>query len=126
MAIKNTVAIPMKNGMPIPANNCVVSVIHFPQVRVIYDEAGVATGKTRKITYDLFPYVTEGDITTEGVDFVSGEMDGIPSGWEKEMDDAEYAALLADGTLAEVWLKDQFDIWLAGNAATVVDPYTGL
>lgn len=126
MAIKNTVAIAMKNGMSIPANNCVVSQIHFPQVVVTYDEEGVPDGKVRKITYDILPYMSEGDITTEGVDFIQGEMVDVPSGWEKEMDDAEYAALLADGTLAEVWLKDQFDIWLAGNAATVVDPYSAL
>lgn len=31
--------------------------------------------------------------------------------------------ITVDGTKAEVWLKDQLNIWLAGKAATIVDPY---
>lgn len=123
MAVKNTVAIAMKNGMDIPANNVIVSAVHFPKPEPQYDEEGVYTGVKRYITYDLFPYKTEADVTTEGVDYIQGEMVNVPSGWSKEMDAAEYAAILADGTLAEVWLKDQLDIWLAGNVAVIVDPY---
>lgn len=123
MAVKNTVAIAMKNGMSIPANNVIVSAVHFPKAEVQYDDEGTYTGVKRYITYDLFPYMTEADVTTEGVEYIVGEMADVPSGWIKEMSDAEYAALLADGSLAEVWLKDQLNIWLAGNAATVIDPY---
>jgi hypothetical protein len=123
MAVKNTVAVAMKNGMDIPANNVIISAIHFPKPEVQYDENGAYTGVKRFVTYDLFPYKTEADVTTEGVDYIVGEMVDVPSGWSKEMTDQEYAALLADGTLAEVWLKDQLNIWLAGNAATVIDPY---
>ncbi len=122
MAIKNTVVVAMKNGLDIPTGNTFTTKIHTwsdPQ----YDENRVYTGVKRYISYDLFPYKTEADIVTDGVEFISGEMVDVPNGWTKEMSPAEYAALLADGTLAEVWLKDQFNIWLAGNAATVVDPY---
>jgi hypothetical protein len=123
MAIKNTVVIPMNNGMEIPANNVIVTSVHFPKAEPQYDESGVYTEVVRIITYDLFPYKTEADVTTEGVSFIQGEMVGVPSGWSKTMSPSEYAAILADGTLAEVWLKAQLNIWLAGNAASVVDPY---
>lgn len=123
MAIKNTVAIPMIDGMEIPANNVIVTAVHFPKALPQYDENGVYTGVKRYITYDLFPYKTEADVTKEGVSYILGEMVDVPSGWSKEMTPAEYAAILADGTLAEVWLKDQLNIWLAGNAAVIVDPY---
>jgi hypothetical protein len=124
MAIKNSVAILMKSGMSIPANNVVVSAVHFPKPTPIYDDAGVYTGDVvRLITYDLLPYMTEADITTKGVDFVSGEMVNVPNGWSRQITPAEYTALIANGALAEVWLKDQFNIWLAGNVASIVNPF---
>lgn len=123
MAVKNTVPIVMKSGMSIPANNVIVSAVHFPKPKPQYDEEGIYTGVKRIITYDLFPYMTEADVTTQGVEPILGEMNDVPNGWQKEMSDAEYAEILADGTKAEVWLKDQLNIWLAGNAATIVDPY---
>lgn len=123
MAIKNSVAIEFSSGFSIPANNVIVAATHFPKFVCEYDEEGAYTGVVRKITYDLFPYVTEADVTEQDKDFVSGSMVNVPSGWEKIMTPAEYVALLADGTLAEVWLKDQFNIWLVGNTATVIDPY---
>jgi hypothetical protein len=122
MAIKNSVTVEFTAGFSIAADNVIVSAIHFPQPQPQYDEEGAYTGIIRKITYDLFPYVSEADITTEGKTFVGGEMVLIPSGWEKVMDDAEYAALLADGSLAEVWLKDYIQS-LIGGTSTVIDPY---
>jgi hypothetical protein len=122
MAVKNTVAITMTSGLSIPADNVIVSKTHIwsePQ----YDEEGTYTGVDRYIAYDIIPYKTEGDVTTQGIQPVSGEMENVPSGWTKLMTAQEYTDLLADGSLAEVWLKDQFNIWLSGNAATVVDPY---
>jgi hypothetical protein len=123
MAIKNTVAIEFSAGFSIPANNVIVVATYFPKFVCQYDENGVYTGVVRVITYDLMPYWSEADITTEGKDFVGGSMVLVPSGWDKIMTDQEYAALLANGALAEVWLKDQLNIWLVGNAATVIDPY---
>ena len=123
MAVKNTVAITMIDGMEIPANNVIVTSIHFPKPIPQYNEGGEYTGVKRYINYDLFPYKTEADVTREAVTFISGQMTDVPSGWQKEMSDEEYADILADGSLAEVWLKDQLNIWLVGNAATVVDPY---
>ena len=124
MAIKNTVSIEMKSGMPIPANNVFVTAIHFPKPEPIYDSNGVYTGNvTRKIAYDFFPYMTEADVTTDGKDYILGEMVDVPNGWVKEMTPAEYASLLADGTLAEQWVRDQLNIWLPGNVAVIIDPY---
>lgn len=122
MAIKNSVAIEFKAGFSIPANNVIVAPAHFPLVIPLYDDAGVYIGKIRKITYDLFPYVTEADITTKGKAHVSGEMLLLPSGWEKEMTDQEFTDLLANGTLAEVWLKDYIE-GIIGGTSTVIDPY---
>lgn len=123
MAIKNTVPIAMKDGMDIPANNVIVSAVHFPKAIPQYDDEGVYTGVVRLITYDLFLYKTEAGVTTQGVGHILGKMVDVPNGWSKEMSESEYAEILADGTKAEVWLRDQLNIWLAGNAATIIDPY---
>jgi hypothetical protein len=122
MAVKNSVSIEFKAGFSIPANNVIVAATHFPKVTPIYDEAGVYVDKIRLVTYDILPYITEADITTEGKDFVGGEMLLIPSGWERPITDAEYLALLADGTLAEVWLKDYIES-LIGGTSTIINPY---
>lgn len=114
----------MKDGLDLPANNVIVAQVAFPKPIPEYDDEGVYTGDViRKITYTLFPYKDEASITTDGIDSVSGEMTLIPFGWEKEMTPVEYAALLADGSLAEVWLKDQIAIWTPGNSPTIIDPY---
>lgn len=124
MAIKNSIAIEMKDGLSLPAENVIVAQIAFPKPAPQYNEEGAYTGNViRKIEYTLFPYKDEVSITTEGVEFVSGEMKLIPLGWSKEMTPAEYVALLADGSLAEVWLKDQIAVWTPGNNPTVIDPY---
>jgi hypothetical protein len=122
MAIKNTVAIAMRDGIDIPVDNVIVSKTHVwsePQ----YNEEGVYTGVQRYIAYDLLPYKDEASVTTYGVESIKGEMVDVPSGWTKQMTAQEYTDLLADGSLAEFWLKDQFNIWLSGNNASVVDPY---
>jgi len=122
MAIKNTVIVTMKSGIDIPANNCFTNKFHSWSESQ-FDEEGVYTGVKRYVSYDLFPWKTQGDITTFGKQPIEGEMVDVPNGWMKELTSQEYIDLLADGTLAEVWLKDQFNIWLPGNAAVIVDPY---
>ena len=124
MAIKNTVAIAMNDGMDIPANNVVVSKTHvWAEPQYDAENNNAYAGVKRYIAYDLLPYKDEASVTTYGVDSIQGAMNDVPSGWTKEMTEQEYTDLLADGSLAEVWLKDQFNIWLSGNNASVIDPY---
>ncbi len=124
MAIKNSIAIAMKSGLNLPADNVFVVKVNIPQFQPIYDESGVYTGDVLMvITYDILPYVTEADITTKDKTSALGEMELVPSGWTKEMTPVEYAALLANGALAEVWLQDQIAIWTPGNVPTLINPY---
>lgn len=124
MAVKNSVAIPTVSGTQLPADNCIVSIVSFPQPTPEYDDEGNYTGNVvRIINYTLIPYISEASITTEGDVPVSDAMAAFPEGaWSKSMSPAEFTALQADGSLAEQWLAAEIQSRV-GGASTVVDPY---
>ena len=124
MAVKNSVAVPLEGGLSLPADNCIVSIVSFPQPEPEYDDEGVYTGNVKRvINYTLLPYVSEAAITTEGDTWLQNPMVAFPDGaWSKEMSPAEFTALQADGSLAEQWLAAEMQSRV-GGASTVVDPY---
>lgn len=127
MAVKNSVAIPCSGGVQLPADNCIVSIVSFPQPQPEYDDEGVYTGNVvRIINYTLLPYVSEAAITTQDETWVQNPMQAFPDGaWSKSMSPAEFTALQADGSLAEQWLAAEIQSRV-GGVSTVVDPYDGV
>lgn len=123
MAIQNSVALTDLSGRTVPADNVVVSAVHFPKATLNLDDNGVWDGTvTRLITYDLFTYPAVANVQNPDDDYVLGGVKEFPSGWDKEMTPEEYTDLLANGTLAEVWLRDYLQ-GIIGGVSTIIDPY---
>lgn len=110
-------------NLPIAANNVVISNIHFPRATVISNDPTIVV--KRIITYDLFNYISvnavQQDLTGNG--YIMGGVKEFSSGYTREMTPAEYAAILADGSLAEVWLKDYLESILGAGTCSVINPY---
>ena len=111
-----------KSGLKLPVNNVVISSIHFPKPTVSENEEGDKV-YTRIITYDLFNYITIVEVKTVSDNYVNGGVVEFGGGYEKKMTDAEYNAILADGSLAEVWLKEYLDGILGADSCTIINPY---
>jgi hypothetical protein len=124
MALKLNKTLKTVSGLTLPIDNVITSKLHFPFVIVDVDGEGNPDGTyTRMITYDLRNYVSDAEVLLAGDNFVKGGVEEFPSGYEKIMTDQEYADLLADGSLAEVWLKDYIDSIMGANTCTIFDPY---
>lgn len=125
MAIKNSVVLNTESGFEVPIDNVIVCSTHVKKAIPLHDDKGKFIGVKRVITYDLFNYknITELRSETENnPNNITGGIKELPSGWEKVMTDAEYIALLSDGSLAEVWLKDYVQS-IIGGTSIVFDPY---
>ena len=122
MALKLNKTLTSKAGLVIPTDNVIVTATHFPKTEVSLDEQGDNV-YTRIITYDVFNYISAAAVISEDDNFIQGGSKEIPSGYDKVMTPAEYAALLADGSLAEVWLKEWVDSIMGAGTATIFDPY---
>jgi len=122
MGLKLNKELTTQSGLSIPVNNIVVSAIHFPTVKVGKDAEGNKT-YTRIITYDLFNYATEAMARDLGDDYIKGGCIEFGGGYEKRMTDAEYAAILADGSISEVWLKEYIDDIMGAGTCAIIDPY---
>jgi hypothetical protein len=124
MALKLNKTLSTQSGLTLPVNNVITSALHFPFVIVNVDEDGNPDGTyTRRITYDLRNYVADADVIKAGDNYVKGGVTEFPTGYEKVMTDQEYADLLADGSLAEVWLQEYIDGIMGAGTATIFDPY---
>lgn len=124
MALKLNKTLTTQSGLTLPVNNVITSATHFPFVIVNVGEDGNPDGTyTRRITYDLRNYVSEADVIKAGDNYVKGGVIEFPAGYEKIMTEAEYNALLANGALAEVWLKDYIDGIMGAGTCTIFDPY---
>lgn len=122
MALKINKTLSTESGLALPVDNVVTSQLHSPFVRVYKDGEGV-TKYERRVTYDLRNYVSNDNVIKEGDNFIPGGVEEFPAGYEKILTDVEYADLLSDGALAEVWLKEYLDGILGANSATIYDPY---
>jgi len=122
MALKLNKGLTSKAGLPIPKDNIIVTATHFPKTEVYKDEQG-ANVYVRKITYDVFNYVSAATVIDEYDNYIQGGSKEIPSGYIKIMTPTEYLALLSNGSLAEVWLKDWVDSIMGAGTATIFDPY---
>lgn len=112
-----------QSGLTIPVDNVIISSISFPIASLSIDQAGDLV-VTRRICYTLFNYISVAEIQkAENDSYIKGGSIEIPAGYEKIMTPAEYAAILADGSLAEVWLKEYVDGIMGAGTATVIDPY---
>jgi len=124
MALKLNKTLTTQSGLLLPVNNVIISALHFPYAVVNTDVGGQPNGTyTRKITYDLRNYISSAEVLLAGGNFVKGGVTQFPSGYEKIMTEKEYAELLADGSLAEVWLKEFVDSIMGANTASIFDPY---
>jgi hypothetical protein len=122
MAIQNTAVLTDLSGRPVPTNNIVISAVHFPKPTLNKNAQGGWDGTvTRLITYDIFVYVSKATLQALD-DFIQGGVREFPSGWQREMTEQEYLDILANGMLAEVWLKDYINA-LIGGTSTIVNPY---
>lgn len=124
MAIKNSVQLTTSAGLIVPADNVIIVVVHFPKPTLNLDAEGNWDGTVkRKITYDLFTYISKVAIQTPGDRPISSGVKEYPNGWEREMTDQDYIDILANGMLAEVWLKDFLNATVPNNAATIINPF---
>jgi hypothetical protein len=121
MALKLNKTLSTKSGLTLPINNVVTSALHFPFVNVV--DNGGSTSYIRKITYDLRNYISDAEVILVGDNFVKGGVIEFGGGYEKIMTDQEYADLLADGSLAEVWLKEYIDGIMGVGTCTIFEPY---
>lgn len=124
MALKLNKELNTKSGLPLPVNNVITSQLYSPFVIVNVDEDGNPDGTyTRMLTYDLRNYKSETEVVKAGDNYVKGGVEEFPSGYQKILTNAEYEALLADGSLAEVWLKEYIDGIMGAGTCTIFDPY---
>jgi len=124
MALKLNKTLTTQSGLNVPVNNVITSALHFPFVIVNIDEDGNPDGTyARRITYDLRNYASEADVRKAGDNFIQGGVIEFPAGYEKIMTEQEYADLLADGSLAEVWLQEYINGIMGAGTATIIDPY---
>lgn len=121
MAVEINIPLDTNSGLSLPVDNVVVSNIHFPKA-ILKIELGVLI-VTRMVTYDLFNYISKAAIQALDGNVKGGVVE-FSGGYEKVMTPAEYAAILADGTLAEVWLKDYLESILGAGTCTIIDPYS--
>ena len=122
MALKLNKELTTKSGLKIPVDNVIISGIHFPPAIVSMDKDDENV-YTRRVTYDLLNYISEGAVIEVGDNYVSGGCVDFKSGYERIMTPAEYLAILSDGSLAEVWLKDYIDDIMGEDTCTIIDPY---
>lgn len=120
MAIKINVAT-TSNKLAVASGAIIKPVTHFPEDQKEYDENGDFTGKKRFITMDLFGYSSVADFLSTDASKIF--IDQFPTGFKKEISDAEFSALMANGTLAEVWLKDWIETFVGVGNCEVIDPY---
>lgn len=110
-------------NLPVAANNVVISNIHFPKASVL--KAPPTLEIQRIITYDLFNYINVAAVQNDlqGNGYIMGGVKEFGAGYTRTMTPAEYAAILADGSLSEVWLKDYLESILGAGTCSVIDPY---
>jgi hypothetical protein len=121
MALKLNKTLSTNSGLTLPVNNVITSSLHSPFVDVV-DNEGV-TSYVRRLTYDLRNYISDAEVILVGANYVKGGVVEFEGGYEKTLTDQEYADLLADGSLAEVWLKDYIDSIMGAGTCTIFDPY---
>lgn len=122
MALKLNKVTTTKSGFILPINNVITSRLHSLFVEVSDDGDG-GVDFTRRLTYDLRNYISDAEVILVGENYVKGGIQELPPSYKKTLTDAEYTALLADGSLAEVWLKDWVDSIMGADTATIYDPY---
>lgn len=122
MAVKNSVTLTAESGLTIPADNIIVPTVRFPKATLNLDANGNWDGTiTRVVEYDLYVYLSVTSLQALDT-FIQGGVKEFPSGYSKVMTPQEYADLLANGTLAEIWLKDYIQ-GVIGGTSTIIDPY---
>lgn len=121
MAILINTTLTIGSGIQIPAGAMVKPAVHFPEDRVWRDNENNLQYQ-RKITYDILIYQSKSEFQDLAKPIYGVNL--IPYDWEKVMTNQEYLDLMANGLLAETWLKDQLNTWLGGNYCTIIDPYS--
>lgn len=122
MAIQNSVSLTSSSGLIIPANNIILCNLRFPKPTLNRNDKGEWDGTvTREIAYDLFIYESVAKLQALN-NFILGGCIELNDGWIKKMTPTEYDEILANGALAEVWLRDHIESIIGGHC-TIIDPF---
>ena len=123
MALELNKNLKTKSGLSIPTGNIIIASLHFPKAHLSIEENGDLK-VVRIITYDMFNYTSVEEVKNgENDNYVQGGVQEFDSGYTKIMTPEEYEEILADGSLAEVWLKNYIDGIMGAGTCTIINPY---
>jgi len=124
IAVSNSAPLSLESGGTIGAGSIVVIAAHEPMVQLNYDEDGAYDGTfVRKVTFDLCVYENKSMYQADPANCVKGSFADFNVGYEKVVDQTEWDAFMAAGSIIYTWVKDYLNA-ISGNTATLVDPYT--
>jgi hypothetical protein len=110
-------------SVPVPTGCMIKPIVHFPADELGRNENGQWDGTfIRKITYDLPIYPSKAAYQS-----LESPLTGVlivPAAIEIELTPQMHTALMANGALALVWLRDKLNEELGENCCTLVDPYS--
>jgi len=76
----------------------------------------------RNVEYGLYLSKNQAEYLANPSSII-GSVDEFPSNYVKSITPDEYTALLANGALAEVWLKDWLETFVGVGNCTIIDPF---
>lgn len=120
MGLQINIKLNTTSGLQIPSGSLLLSDIQFPKTVVV--ENGTEKNPLRYINYDLFNYLNV-QAYLNNDEFINGGVKEFSSNWSKEMSKEEYSEILANGSLAEVWLRDYLISILGEGSCELVDPF---
>ena len=125
MAIKVNKSLTANSGLEIPSGSIIVPGVGFPRTISVqlFDEEGNSLGTyepKRTIEYSISLFVSQQSFLEEKQQVTAIE---IPSHYSMEMDADQHAAVLDNGMMAEVWLKNYLEELLGPDTCQLVDPF---
>jgi len=116
MAIKINTNLTTRSGISISSGALLANGLNFPKA-----ESKNGT-PFRVINYTIFVYANSQVYLDSESPIIEGVIEFVAE-WNKIMTEAEYASVLANGALAEVWLKDHLETILGKGTCEVIDPF---
>jgi len=126
MAIKINIALTAKSGLSVPAGAVIAPKLTFPRTISVQvkDGEGVVTGYAplRFADYLLKINISDQSYLDNEAAIVGGVKE-FEEAWRKDVSEAENVALLANGMLAQTWLKDYLEGILGADTCEIFDPF---
>lgn len=126
MSIKINKVLTTKSGLVIPSGAVISPKISFPRTVSIEvkDEEGNVTGLAplRFADYRL-KINTSNQSYLDNESTITGGVKEFKEDWRKDVSEEEHASLLANGTLAQTWLKDYLEGILGADTCEIFDPF---